>query len=112
MIQQLSEWTQGLHDPILWLDGPAVEMDDMEKALTSLAAKFIDLVGANSLPVLSYFCELPRAVQENVTRETKATIALLYALLRQIVELLPPQFDTTLDFSEGRFLGLNGALDS
>ncbi|KUI67665.1 hypothetical protein VM1G_03036 [Cytospora mali] len=110
VILQLSEWAQGPHRSILWLDGPSTEMDDTENPLTSLAAKFIDLVGMNSLPVLSYFCEIPQTVDNDVTREVKGTISLLYALLRQMVELLLPRLETTVDLSEERFLSLDGTM--
>ncbi|KUI53386.1 hypothetical protein VP1G_00696 [Cytospora mali] len=110
VILQLSEWAQGPNRSILWLDGPSTEMDDMENPLTSLAAKFIDLVGVNSLPVLSYFCEIPQTVDNNVTREMKGTISLLYALLRQMVELLLPRLETTVNLSEERFLSLDGSM--
>lgn len=112
VVLRLSEWAQGLHDPILWIDGPAVEVDDTENPLTSLAAKFIDLVGANRLPVISYFCEIPRTADNNVTRELKGTVSLLYALLRQMVEQLLPRLETSLDLSEERFLSLDGSLDT
>ncbi|ROW06828.1 hypothetical protein VMCG_04097 [Cytospora schulzeri] len=112
MILRLSEWAQGLNGPILWLDGPAIEVDDTENPLTSLAAKFIDLVGANNLRVISYFCEIPRTANVHVTREMKGTVSLLYALLRQMVELLLPRLETSVDLSEERFLSLDGSLDT
>lgn len=96
----------------MWLEGPAIEVDDTENPLTSLAAKFIDLVVMNKLPVISYFCEIPQTVDSNVTREAKGTVSLLYALLRQVVELLLPRLETALDLSEERFLGLDGTLDT
>jgi len=39
-------------------------------------------------------------------------IALLYSLLRQMIELLLPRFETTTDLSEQRFRGLDGSMDS
>lgn len=86
-------------------------MDNIENPLTNLAAKFIDLAEMNSLPVISYFCEIQRVVPENATRESKGAISLLYALIRQMVELLLPRFETTVDLSEERFLSLDGSLD-
>lgn len=112
VILRLSEWAQDQHDPILWLEGPAIEADETENPLTSLAAKFIDLVETNELPVMSYFCEIPRTVDSNITREVKGTVSLLYALLRQMVELLLPRLETSLDLSEERFLTLDGTLDT
>lgn len=111
-VLRLSEWAQGRQDPILWLEGPAVEMDETENPLTKLAAKFIDLVEMHHLPVISYFCDIPRTVPDKSTREAKGAISLLYALLRQMVDSLLPQFETTIDLSEARFLNLDGSLDT
>lgn len=80
-----------------------------------LTAKLIRLAANNAVPVLSYFCHLPRRDPlrpGNPTRETQALTALTYALLRQAIALLPPAFETTatttgVDLSERRF----GALD-
>ncbi|ROW17317.1 hypothetical protein VPNG_01369 [Cytospora leucostoma] len=112
LVIRLSEWAQGLHSFILWLDGPATEMDELESPLTNLAAKFIDLASTNNLHVVSYFCEIPRTVPEGATREIKGAISLLYALLRQMVEILLPRLETDVDLSEERFLGLDGTMDS
>jgi hypothetical protein len=113
VILRLSEWAQGLHVPHLWLDSTAIEADDTRNASTSLTAKSIGLVGMNSLACLSTGCEIPRAVSINVTREIKGTASLLYyAILRQMVELLLPRLETTVDLLERRFLSLDGSLDT
>lgn len=80
-----------------------------------LTAKLIRLAANNAVPVLSYFCHLPRRDPlrpGNPTREAQALIALTYALLRQAIALLPPAFETTMgvDLSERRFGALDGTV--
>lgn len=112
VITRLSEWSQGLCPPILWLEGPTLEVDDFENPLTSIAAKLVSTVAAHNLPAISYFCELPRTGEDRNTPEADGSISLLYALLRQFIETLPPRLETTIDFSEERFARLDGSLNT
>lgn len=111
-ITRLSEWSQGLHPPMLWFEGPALEVDDFENPLTGMAAKFIGMVAVHKLNVISYFCEVPSVCQNADTPEAKGAIGLLYALLRQLVETLPPRLETTVDLSESRFAKLDGSMNT
>lgn len=111
-VTRLSEWSQGLHPPMLWFEGPTLEADDFENPLTSIAAKFVSMVAAHQLEVISYFCEVPRASTDHNTPEAEGAISLLYALLRQLVEKLPPRLDTAVDLSEARFKKLDGSMNN
>lgn len=111
-ITRLSEWSQGLHPPLLWFEGPTLEVDDFENPLTSMAAKFVDMVETHKLNVISYFCEVPRTRRSADTPEAEGAIGLLYALLRQLVETLPPRLETTIDLSESRFAKLDGSMNT
>lgn len=90
-LARLSEWsTASSSSQVLWLEGPHIEADDFENPVTMMAAKFVDLADRSRVPVMSYFCQLSRHEQlrPGNTREMQAMTALLYALLRQMVELL------------------------
>lgn len=97
---------------MLWFEGPALEVDDFENPLTSIAAKFVGMVAAHQLDVISYFCEVPRTSTGHDAPEAEAAISLLYALLRQLVEKLPPRLDTAVDLSKARFEKLSGSMDN
>ncbi|KAJ4410999.1 hypothetical protein N0V82_009103 [Gnomoniopsis sp. IMI 355080] len=109
-VMRIQEWSQGLGSRLLWLEGPVLELDEFENPLTGFASKFIHLAENYHLSVVSYFCELPRHVTEKHGPEQSAAISLLYALLRQMIENLPPCLETTVDFSEERFSGLDGTM--
>lgn len=111
-VTRLSEWSQGQHPPLLWFAGPALQVDDFENPLTSIAAKFVGMVAAHQLNVISYFCEVPRTTRGPHTPETEGAISLLYAILRQLVETLPPRLETTADLSESRFAKLDGSMNT
>lgn len=110
----LSEWVKGERSPsgILWLEGPVMEEEDFENPLTITAAKVIALTEASRLPVVSYFCNTVWLDQSDDALQCPATIALLYALIRQMVELLLPRFETSVNLSDERFRVLDGSFDT
>ncbi|KAF2091477.1 hypothetical protein K490DRAFT_70314 [Saccharata proteae CBS 121410] len=111
---RLTEWTKASNAGLLSIAGPNTDVVDHDNPTTAMAANFIDIVARSQVPVVSYFCELQRgtAIREGHTREIQGTVALMYALIRQMVELLLPQFDCHLDFSPERFDRLNGSTQS
>ena len=113
-IMALSELTKSPSPAVLWLEGSYTEADDLENPVTALGWKFVDILALSRLPVMSYFCELQRNEQlaPGNSPETQAMLRMVYALLRQMVELLLPRFDTSIDLSAGRFLRLSGTVDS
>lgn len=112
LLGRLQEWAQGISAPILWLEGPADECDEFENPLTGVAAKFIEMATKHRFTVVSFFCELPRRSSGQQAPQEQAAISLLYALLRQMIEVLPPKLDTTVDLSERRFNELDGSLNT
>ncbi|KAK7984660.1 hypothetical protein PG988_002282 [Apiospora saccharicola] len=114
VIRRLSNWIKG--DPeILWLEGPPSPLRDEYNPLATIAARIVDLADQGSVPVISYFCHLPRGEklrQGNTTREAQASAALITALTRQAMELLLPHFETSFNLSEIRLSLVNGTLDS
>lgn len=108
---RLQEWSQGSRSSLLWLDGPFFEGPDFSNPLALLASKVIDLMDEHHLSVISYFCQTRRA-EGTASRETQELVALMYALIRQLIELLPPRFDSGKDLSQERFSRLSGTLDS
>lgn len=90
-------------------------MEDIENQLSVLAAQFIQLVDRTRIPVISYFCEQRRGkglLPGYKTIEEQGMVSLGYALARQMIELLLPQFFTTADLSESRFARLDGTVIS
>ncbi|KAI1372639.1 hypothetical protein F4677DRAFT_456379 [Hypoxylon crocopeplum] len=112
-LRHLGEWLQDKSSRILWLEGPPIEADDFENPITMLANKVIELADISRIPVLSYCCELRRRERlrpGNDTREAQSCVTLVCALLRQMIELLLPQFDTSVDLSANRFRQIDGSI--
>jgi hypothetical protein len=109
-LSRLGEWIAGETSNMFWIDGPYIEADDLRNPLTTMAAKLANLADSSKAPVMAYFCELRRGQKRPIgqTREMQAFISLLYALIRQEIELLLPKFDTSIDLSKYRFEQLDG----
>lgn len=98
--------------------------DAFANPVTVLATQLLRLADTRGIPTLSYFCELRRGERlrtGNVSRETQAAVALVCALIRQAVELLPPPplqptaagetgEATAVDLSEQRFRQVDGTV--
>ncbi|KAK7914152.1 hypothetical protein PG985_011855 [Apiospora marii] len=114
IIRRLSDWAKG-PPSILWLEGPASPPRDEHNPLSTIAARVVDLADQGSVPVISYFCHLPRGEklrQGNASTREQASVALITALTRQAMELLLPHFETSFNLSEVRLSLVNGTLDS
>lgn len=113
-IIRLSEWVEDENARMLWLEGESSESEDFENHMSMIAASFVKLVAMTHVPVVSHFCELRRGenLRTGNTAEVQAMIALAYSLLRQLVEFLPPHFNTVVNLSEDFFRRLDGTLAS
>lgn len=112
---RLGIWTEAPAPQVLWLSGPYTQADTFDNPMSTLAAKIISLAARNGLPLVTYFCELRRREPlrpGNSTKESQAMITLLYAIVRQVVELLPPLFEADVDLSKTRFHQLDGTIRS
>ncbi|KPM34994.1 hypothetical protein AK830_g11574 [Neonectria ditissima] len=111
-LSRLTEWSADVTSKMLFIEGPPTAADGIYNPLSRLAATFIDLASQSGFPVMSYFCELPRRHQLRPDSDEPAVmqgvISLFSALLRQMVELVLPIFETQIDLSEARFRMLNG----
>lgn len=112
---RLGIWTEAAAPQMLWLSGPYTQTDTFDNPMSTLAAKIISLAARNGLSLVTYLCELRRREPlrpGNSTKESQSMITLLYAIVRQVVELLPPLFETDADLSKTRFHQLDGTIRS
>ncbi|KAI0487790.1 hypothetical protein F4859DRAFT_525824 [Xylaria cf. heliscus] len=112
-IRRLSEWMKSLKSLFLWIEGPGMSGDDIDSPITILANRVIQLAEEARIPTISYCCELRRGEPlraGNDSREAQASVSLIYALIRQMIELLLPTFRAEVDLSEVRFHVLDGCI--
>ncbi|KAF4455763.1 phytanoyl-CoA dioxygenase family protein [Fusarium austroafricanum] len=95
MAQRLIGWLQGDVEGtlLLWLQGPTTLSEDQENPMSMLAAKFIQMSGEvkvrneKPIPLISYFSNISHKKPRdgNGSREAQGTVALVYALLQQLL---------------------------
>ncbi|WDK13234.1 phytanoyl- dioxygenase family protein [Colletotrichum graminicola] len=113
ILKNISEWAKAPAPNLLWLDGEPMQCDDFDNPITMVAAKVISLAEQSQTPVISQFCELRRGQKlrfGNDSKEEQSLIGLVYSLIRQLVELLPPVFEASSDFSAEKFNSLDGTI--
>ena len=112
---RLQKWATGDNSAIISLSGTNAYAEiRTPDSLSSVAANLIAFADLAKLPVVSYFCTLgtPGDLSSPRTRETQALIALVYALLWQLVELIPVETKVNVDLSADRFCLLDGTTDT
>lgn len=91
VVQRLREFITGSEERILAIAGPKSLDHQGNSTTTKVAENFVNHTTEIGLPVVSWFCQLPsdHVGLDNMTREWSAFVSLVYALIRQLIELLP-----------------------
>jgi hypothetical protein len=111
IVTSLRNWTQNPTPQVLCIVGPS--HFSFPPPLAPLAAHYVSLSKLAKVPVIHHSCTLPQVgSHDRTTRESSALITLIYSLVRQLVELIPPVIDGNHDFSAERFGGLDGTLNT
>ncbi|CAG8955567.1 hypothetical protein HYFRA_00009521 [Hymenoscyphus fraxineus] len=110
---RLLEWTGGKAKyRVLWINSPHNPARDSENPMTRLSSKLLKISEnvVPKLPILSFFCQ-PSKRRQNLSDETsemEGLIAMLYALIRQIIEIQPPGIRAVVDLPDNRLRDLDG----
>jgi hypothetical protein len=112
-VSALAEWTKDLTPKrLLYIASNEFSGDEYSSVESMLASKFTDFASASNVPVMSYFCELRREEKlrgEN-SPEVQGILSLTYSLLRQMIGLVPMEFEISGALSRERFEELDGTL--
>jgi hypothetical protein len=80
--------------------------------MTRIGLKLVNLAYERrpNVAMISFFCQLKAAnnPQLNQTAETEAMTSVIYAFIRQILDILPLPLQDEIDLTESRFQRLNG----
>lgn len=114
VVAALQEWTTSNASQIINVVGPS-QIDEVSPT-APIASHCIDLAVASRIPVISFFCELPRrgtSLPHAMAPEMAALISLTYALIRQLIELLPcATISCPTSLNRQSFERLNGCPES
>lgn len=112
VVSALEEWTTSASQ-ILCIVGPN-QMADTSPT-TMVATEYVASANEANIPTISYFCGLPRPrtkLPDGMTAEMSGLVSLTYALIRQLVELLPSFLSYSEDLGAQRFAKLDGGVES
>ncbi|KAK4165173.1 hypothetical protein QBC43DRAFT_316153 [Cladorrhinum sp. PSN259] len=105
----VQKWLRLDKTALLWVEGPVTS--DL-----STTALQVSLVTSNAgVPCISFFDKARYAFassKSSLSQKEAGIIALLFTLITQLVNLLPPSFATELDFDENQFSRLDGTWES
>ena len=114
VVSALEEWTTSTASQILCVVGPGGVKEPCATAL--VASQYLDLAIQSEIPVISFFCKLPRQRRFSASHQTPESVALIsltYALIRQLIELPPSTSeDNPHSLGQQRFGLLDGSSDS
>ncbi|KAH8900655.1 hypothetical protein GQ53DRAFT_801186 [Thozetella sp. PMI_491] len=111
---RLVQWSQidAGESKSLWIRGRHMLERDGQNPLTRIGIKLVRLASQAGVPVISYFCQLGRPgpiAEHRVSVEAAGLTAVLYAIIFQILSLLPMTLrQDVIDLSKQRFSRLDG----
>jgi hypothetical protein len=104
IVKALQHWTTSTESERLWIIGAPAKYP---APTTSIAASVANAASELGVP-FACFC-YPVMHQDENTTDEKGVISLLYTLIRQIIDLIPPSLDDP-QLNEARFAALDGTL--
>jgi hypothetical protein len=111
---RLAEWSQtSTPSQTLWIRSRNTPCRGLENNCTRIGVKIIELARRANVPIISYFCQ-EDCINSSVSQSagTSGSIELtsmLYALIRQTIQILPKESKIDLDMSDARFQRLDGS---
>ena len=112
MFTRLREWISSEKSEILWVAGPNDHC--YPSKMSAIAATMVKLFAEAKPMVVFHFCDLPspRTIQAGQSVEEIGLISMVYSMIQQLIEHVPPQFDSSNDFGLNRFTPLDGNIST
>lgn len=95
ILDRIQQWNAAKSSQCLWIQGPFQVMTPSRYTL--LSTYILVTAQRASIPAISYFCESDTDI-----------VKMVYSLILQLVEVIPKDFHSALDFSILRFEQLDG----
>lgn len=108
---RLEQWSsKGSGSRTLWFKGRYMPERGAANPLTRIVIGLVELAAQSEVPLVSYFSRPGRSDEQRGRElpEEMAFTSTLYALIYQILRLLPAQFELDVDLSEEQFRRLDG----
>lgn len=108
MFARLRDWISSDKSEILWVAGTTDHC--YPSKMSAIAATMGKLFAEAKPMVVFHFCDLPnlRTIRDGRSVEAIGLMSMVYSLIQQLIEHVPPQFDSSNDFGLNRFTPLDG----
>ncbi|KAK8102067.1 hypothetical protein PG984_015213 [Apiospora sp. TS-2023a] len=91
---RIQSWIQNKGSQLLWIEGPVVT--DSGSGLSLTALRIYEITMQTEIPCVSFFCKRKYSFKlANSTTSGATLLALLYTVIDQLINLLPPTFEST-----------------
>ncbi|KAK8071312.1 hypothetical protein PG997_011515 [Apiospora hydei] len=91
---RIQSWIQNKTSQLLWVDGPV--MTDSGSGLSLTALRIYEVTMQAEIPCVSFFCKRKYDFMSADSTTSEATLmALLCTVMDQLINLLPPTFEST-----------------
>lgn len=110
VFQKIQQWTYKPSSSSLWICG---DYGVPPPSRTSLTGAYVSLVAERiGVPTVTYTCPSRIVLGRGVENMESAVVELLVSVIFQLVNMLPDEFSTELDFSETRCRSLEASFVS
>lgn len=99
IFMRIQQWNAAKEPQILWIQGPF--QAPTPSRYTNLSMYVLATAQRASIPAISYFCDTDTDM-----------VKMVYSLILQLIELIPDDFHSDLDFTSARFDILDGTNES
>ena len=108
MLARLRDWISSEESEILWVAGP--EHYCYPSKMSAVAATMVALFTEEKPTAVFHFCDLPLpwTVQGGESREEIGLMSMVYSMIQQLIDHVPPRFDSSKDLGLKRFTPLDG----
>lgn len=110
-VQYVQQWIQATESRFLWVEGPA--LGSHETKLSQMAPQIYAASLQAEIPAVLFSHRRDYAFQcDGMSIQGAGCIAMLYAVIQQLVRLLPTSFESHPELTGDRFGQLDGTMDT
>ena len=110
VVFQLQEWGASTTSQSLWVKG-AFQNQSLPST-TAIAVKVVTSAQSLDIPVICYLCSPLKSCIHDDDLAAETVVDLVYSLIRQIIYLLPSDFESSANLTKNRFSKLDGENES
>lgn len=111
VVTDIQEWITSPGSNLLWVEGPA--FGEFGGALSCIGLRVSDAAKGLDLPCISFFAKMRYNFQaQGVERHDTVLVAMLYSLIKQLAEVVPPTFDEDSGLTVQDFENIDGTRQS